>query len=65
MQGAPEVGLELVADVKVVLIFAGADDAVAGGVRDDVDAAPVGEGGLEDGIDGLADADVAEERQVG
>lgn len=30
VQGADEVGLELGADVVVVLVFAGADDAVAG-----------------------------------
>jgi len=60
VQRAPEVGLELVADLVVVLIFARADDAVAGAVGDDVHAAPVGERCFEDGVDGLPDADVAE-----
>lgn len=39
---ADEVGLELAADVVVILVLAGADDAVAGAVGDDVDAAEVG-----------------------
>lgn len=41
VERAEEVGLELVADLVVVLVFGGADDAVAGAGRDDVDATPV------------------------
>lgn len=65
VQGAPEVRLELIADLVFVLIFARAHDAVAGAVGYDVDAAPVREGLFVDGGDGLADADVAEEGEVG
>lgn len=52
VDGAEKVGLELVADVVVVLVLACADDAVAGAVGDDVDAAPVGDGPLDDIFDG-------------
>lgn len=52
VDGAEEVSLELVADVVVVLVFACADDAVAGAVGDDVDAAPVGDGLLDHIFDG-------------
>jgi hypothetical protein len=45
-----------------VLIFAGTDYAVSGAVGDDIDAAEVSEGGLEDGGDGGAGPDVAEKR---
>ena len=62
---APEVGLELVADLVFVLVFAGADNAVAGAVGDDVDARPVRDAGLNDGANGVADADVAEKGKIG
>lgn len=65
VQGAPEVGLELVADLVFVLVFAGADDAVAGAVGDYVDARPVRDAGFEDRVDGFADAHVAEEGEGG
>ena len=61
MERAPEVGLELVPDLVVVLVLAGADDAVAGAVGDDVHACPMFQALSEDGVDGRADADVAEE----
>ncbi|KAL8912368.1 MAG: hypothetical protein Q9172_007513 [Xanthocarpia lactea] len=64
IEGAQEVGLELVADVIVVLVFARADDTVAGAVGDDVDAAPVVDRLLDHVVDGRADADVAEEGKV-
>ncbi|KAI4144252.1 MAG: hypothetical protein L6R39_004260, partial [Caloplaca ligustica] len=64
VEGAEEVGLELVADVVVVLVFTGADDAIAGAVGDDVDAAEVGDGLLDHGIDCGSDADITEERQM-
>ena len=64
IEGAEEVGLELVADVIVVLVFAGADDAVTGAVGDDVDAAPVIDRLLDHVVNGRADAHVAEEGQV-
>lgn len=64
MQRAPEVGLKLVSDLEVVLVFTRADDAVARGIGDNVDSGPVREGGLEDSVDGVADADVAEEGEV-
>lgn len=55
----------MIADLVFVLVLAGADDAVAGAIGDDVDACPVRDAGLDDGADGVADADVAEEREVG
>lgn len=51
VEGAEEVGLELVSDVVVVLVFAGANDAVACAIGDDIDAAPVGDGLLDHGVD--------------
>lgn len=41
VERAKEIGLELVADLIVVLVFGGADDAVASAGCDDVDVAPV------------------------
>ena len=65
VQCAPEIGLELVADLEFVLVFAGADDAVAGAVGDYVDAGPVRDASFENRVYGFADADVAEEGEVG
>lgn len=64
VQGAHEVGLELVADLELVLVLAGADDAVAGADGDDVDAFEAGHAFVDDGLDGLADAHVAEEAEI-
>ena len=55
----------MVADFEFVLVFAGADNAVARAVGDDVDARPVGDAGFNDRVDGLADPDVAKKGQVG
>lgn len=60
VDGAEEVCLELVADVVVILVFAGADDAVAGAVGDDVHTAPVGKGLLHNVFNSGSDAYVAE-----
>ena len=65
VERAPEVRLELVADLVFILVLAGADDAVAGTIGDDVEARPVRDAGLDDGANGIADADVAEEGEVG
>lgn len=62
VDGSEEVGLELIADVVIVLIFAGTDDAVAGADGDDIDAAEMGNGLLDHSVHSGADADVAEER---
>lgn len=55
----------MISDIVFVLIFTCADDAVAGAVGYDVDAAPMGEGFPVNGVDCVADADIAEERKVG
>lgn len=60
VDGAEEVCLELVADIVVILVFAGSNDAVAGTIGDDVDAAKVVDRLLDHGIDSGSDADVAE-----
>lgn len=65
MQHPPEVGLELIPYLIFILIFTRANDAVAAAIGYYVHFAPVREGGLEHGVDGFADADVAEEREVG
>ena len=64
VERAPEIGFELVADFEFVLVLAGADDAVAGAVDDDVDARPVRDAGFHDRVDGLPDTDVTEKGQV-
>ena len=63
VDGAEEIGLELIADVVVVLIFACTNNAVAGAVGDDVDTAPVCDGSLDHVFDRGAYSDVAEERE--
>ncbi|KAL8689415.1 MAG: hypothetical protein Q9218_004915, partial [Villophora microphyllina] len=62
--GTKEVRLELIADVVFVLIFAGTNDAVAGTVGDDIDAAPMGDGLLYRGIDCWSDANIAKEGEA-
>ena len=57
----PEIGLELVPDLVVVLVFARTNHAVARTVRYDVHPAPMFQALLEDGVDGRANTDVAEE----
>ncbi|KAI4268840.1 MAG: hypothetical protein LQ337_007609, partial [Flavoplaca oasis] len=58
-----EIGLELIADIVLVLILTCADNAVARAIGDDVDAAPMGDGSLNHVFDRGAYADVAEERE--
>ena len=60
VDGSEEIGLELIADIVLVLILTCADDAVARVVGDDVDATPVGDGSLDYFFDGGAYADIAE-----
>ena len=65
IQHPPEIRLELIPYLVFILIFTRANDAVAAAIGYYVHFAPVREGGLEHGVDGFADADVAEEREVG
>ena len=61
IQRAGEVGLELIPNIILVLVLAGADDAVAGAIGDHVDASEALDGALDDSLDGFADSYVAEE----
>ena len=61
VQGSCEVCFELVADVEFILVFAGADDAVAGAVCDYVDSAEVRDCLVYHAFYGLACSYVAEE----
>lgn len=64
VQRAGEIGLELVPDVEFVLVLAGADHAVAGAIGDDVNATEARDGLVDDGLDGFARADVAEQAEA-
>lgn len=61
VERAGEIRLELVADLVLVLVLAGADHAVPGAVGDDVDAAEARDGPVDDAFDCFARADVAEQ----
>lgn len=58
VEGAGEVCFELVPDFVFVLVFAGADEAVAMADCYDVDVAEAEEGVAEGCFDAVADADV-------
>lgn len=64
VQRAHEVGLELVAQIVLVLVLARPDDAVARAVCDHVDAAKLVHDLPEDAIDRLPRAHVAQEAQA-
>lgn len=64
VQRAHEVGLELVAQIVLVLVLARADDAVARAVCDHVDAPQLVHNVPEDAIDRLPRAHVAQQAQA-
>lgn len=64
VEGAHEISLELIADFGLVLVLAGANDAVSGAVGDDVETAKVRDGLFDGGRDGGANADVTEQSKV-
>ena len=51
VEGAPEIGLELVSDLIVILVFASTNYTIAGAIGYDVNPAPMFQALFEDGID--------------
>ena len=51
VEGAPKVGLKLVPDLIVILIFASANHTIAGAIGYDVNPAPMFQALFEDGVD--------------
>ena len=52
MECAPEIGLELVPDLVIILIFAGPDDAVTGAIGNDIYSSPMFQALGKDCVDG-------------
>ena len=54
----------MVADLVLVLVFAGTNNTIARAVSDDVGTGPVRDARLDDGTDGVSDTNIAEEGEV-
>jgi hypothetical protein len=61
VKSAEEVGAELVAQVVIVLVLAGANDTVACAVDDDIHLAPVLDAFLQDTVDCFSHSDIAQQ----
>jgi hypothetical protein len=61
VKSAEEVGAELVAQVIIVLVLAGANDPVACAVDDDIHLAPVFDASLKNTVDRFSHPHVAQQ----
>lgn len=64
IQRAHEIRLKLISNIILVLVLAGAQNAIPGAVRDNVDPPEARDGAVDGTFDSLARAHVAEETQA-